>query len=365
MTTWTINSENSSRRDFIRKGLTLGVGATLSSLNTHGVQGQSLADNTEKSKKLMALFNLKYPIFQAAPGGEKLAIAIANKGGMGAIGLNAESVKRVKASTKGSFYCNHILSWGDPTSETLDEVLEAGPAAIEFSWGIPSKETASKIKSSATKLGIQVASKNGAKAALDLGADFLFCQGVEAGGHVQAYNTLYDELKEVLEVSPNIPVLAAGGIATGHDIRKALSAGASGVVMGTRFIATQESDIHDEYKKSLVQAGENSTVFTNCFNKLNDGEWPAMHRVLRNKTFEMWEGAGCPLPGSKPGEKDIIATRPDSSPLERYSLMPPLQGFQGQVTELAMYAGQGVSKVKDLPTASDLIDRLWKEYENK
>jgi nitronate monooxygenase len=365
MTTWTFNAENSSRRDFIRKGLTLGVGATLSSLNTNNAQGQSLANNTEKSKKLMALFNLKYPIFQAAPGGEKLAIAIANTGGMGAIGLNAESVERVKASTRGSFYCNFILSWGDPNPESLDKVLEAGPTAIEFSWGIPSKETVSKIKSSTTKLGIQVASKNGAKAALDLGADFLFCQGVEAGGHVQAYNALYDELKEVLEVSPDIPVLAAGGIATGHDIRKALNAGASGVVIGTRFIATQESDIHDEYKKSLVQAGENSTVFTNCFNKLNDGDWSAMHRVLRNNTFEMWEAAGCPLPGNRPGEKDIIATRPDGSTLERYSLMPPVQGLQGQVTELAMYAGQGVSKVKDLPTASDLIQRLWKEYENK
>jgi nitronate monooxygenase len=283
---------------------------------------------------------------------------------MGAIGLDEESVKRVKASTKGSFYCNYILSWGDPNPELLDKVLQAGPTAIQFSWGIPSKETVSKIKSSTTKFGIQVASKNGAKGALDLGADFLFCQGVEAGGHVQAYNGLYDELKEVLQVAPNIPVLAAGGIATGHDIRKALNAGASGVVMGTRFIATQESDIHDEYKKALVQAGENSTVFTNCFNKLNEGDWPAMHRVLRNRTFEMWEAAGCPLPGKKPGEKDIIATGPDGSIFERYSLMPPIHGFQGQVTELAMYAGQGVSKVKDIPTASDLIQSLWKEYEN-
>lgn len=361
----TIIDENPSRRDFIKKGLALGVGATMAGLNSCATPERPLTKNGERIKKLLTLFSLKYPIFQAAPGGEKLAIAIANTGGMGAIGFNEESVKRVKALTKGSFYCNYILSWGDPKPESLDKVLEAGAPAIEFSWGIPNKETVSKIKNSPTKLGIQVASKNGAKAALDIGADFIFCQGVEAGGHVQAYNGLYDELKEVLEVAPNIPVLAAGGIATGHDIRKALNAGASGVVMGTRLIATQESDIHDEYKKSLVHAGENSTVFTNCFNKLDEGEWPAMHRVLRNKTFEMWEAAGCPLPGNKPGEKDIVATRLDGTTLERYSLMPPVQGLQGQVTELAMYAGQGVGKVKDLPTANDLIQSLWKEYENK
>lgn len=365
MTTRNINNENSSRRDFIKKGLTLGVGVTLSSLNTDNAQGQTLADNSERSKKLMTLFNLKYPIFQAAPGGEELAIAVSNAGAMGAIQLSwaspEESYKkiiRIKNATKGNFYCNFVLH-SEPKS--LDKALEAGAPIIQFSWGIPNKEIISKIRSSNAKLGVQVASKNSAKSALDIGADFLICQGIEAGGHVQANSTLYDTLREVLEVAQNIPVLASGGIATGQDIRTAINAGASGAVLGTRFIATRESDIHDDYKNSLIQAGENSTVFTNCFDK----GWSALHRVLKNKTFQMWESVGCPLPGNRPGENDIIATGPDGEKVERYSPQPPMKGFQGQLTELVMYAGQGVNKVNDLPTANDLIQRLWKEYQNK
>jgi hypothetical protein len=79
----------------------------------------------------------------------------------------------------------------------------------------------------------------------------------------------------------------------------------------------------------------------------------------------MWEAVGCPGKGNKPGENDIVATGPDGSKIERYSSVPPLKYLQGSLTELAMYAGQGVHKINDLPTAKELIQRLWKEYENK
>jgi nitronate monooxygenase len=364
MTTNTNDNENTSRRGFIKKGLTLGVGATLTGLNAESVEPAIEIDD-ERPKKLMNVFDLKYPIFQAAPGGEELCIAIANAGAMGAISLTWSSpedgfntVKKIKAATKGSFYTNYILHF-EPQS--LDKALEAGASIVQFSWGIPNKEIVSKIRNAKAKLGIQVASKDGAKLALDTGADFLICQGIEAGGHVQANSDLYYTLHEVIAIAKNIPVLASGGIATGLDIRKAIKAGASGAVLGTRFIATKESDIHDEYKNSLVKAGENSTVFTNCFDK----DWSALHRVLKNKTFQMWEAVGCPLKGNKPGENDIVATGPDGSKIERYSSVPPLKYLQGSLTELAMYAGQGVHKIKDLPTAKELIQRLWKEYESK
>jgi nitronate monooxygenase len=366
MATNTVDIENSSRRGFIKQGLTLGVGASLSGFNSSPTIGQSpVGIISERSKKLMTLFNLKYPIFQAAPGGEELAIAVSNAGAMGAIQLSWASpeesykmVTRIKAATKGSFYVNYILNF---KPESLDKALEAGASIVEFSWGMPNQTIVSKIRSSNAKFGIQVASKNSAKSALDLGADFLIAQGIEAGGHVQANRPLNSTLQEVLEVAKNVPVLASGGITTGHDIRKAINAGASGAVLGTRFIATKESNIHDEYKNSIIQAGENSTVFTICFNK----GWSAQHRVLKNKTFQMWEAVGCPLPGYRPGENDIIATRHDGTKVERYSIRSPMKGFQGQLSELAMYAGDGVNKIKDLPTANDLIQRLWNEYENK
>ena len=150
-------------------------------------------------------------------------------------------------------------------------------------------------------------------------------------------------------------------ISSGHDIRRILSAGASAVVMGSRFVATKESDLHDEYKQSLVDAGENSTVFTTCFNR----EWSALHRVLKNKTFQMWQAAGCPLAGNRPGEDDVVAQGDGDYILKRYSIMPPYQWLHGKLTELAMYAGEGVPNIKDIPSANDLLLRLWKEFNNE
>jgi len=369
MATKTKNDGNTPRRNFIKNGIALGAAFSLNHINAFGgfekEKNKESSDLSEKTKKLMALFNLKYPIFQAAPGGEKLAITLANAGAMGALSMTWASpedtfdlVKKMKAATKGSFYGNYVLHF-EPKS--LDKALEAGMPCVQFSWGIPSKAIVAKIKAANAKLGIQVASKENAKAALDHSPDFLICQGVEAGGHVQANEPLLDSLKDVIVEAKEIPVLASGGIASGHDIRNILNAGATGVVMGSRLIATVESDIHDEYKQSLVDAGRNSTVFTTCFN----GDWLALHRVLKNKTYKMWQAAGCPLEGNRPGENEIVAKGHDGFTVKRYSTMPPFQWLNGNVTELAMYAGKGVVNIKDIPSANDLLIRLWKEFKNQ
>lgn len=325
---------------------------------------------TEKSKKLLTKFNLKYPIFQAAPGGEQLAVAIANSGGMGAVALSFESpdyalkvVKRMREATKGNFYGNYVLSM-EPKS--LDKALEAGCPIIQFSWGIPSKDVVAKVRRAGAKLGIQVSSNLGAKKALSLDPDFLICQGVEAGGHVQGTSALLQSIRGILELAGQVPVLAAGGIANGHDIRCALNAGAAGVILGTRLMATQESDAHAEYKRKLVEAGAESTVYTICFNKeptADTGTWNAAHRVLRNSTFLEWEAEGCPVNGSKPGEDDVVATHPIYGQAYRYETIPPMAGHEGSLEAMALYAGEGVGKVNDLPSAAELMQRLWKEFQ--
>src|SRR5690349_8971687 len=152
-------------------------------------------------------------------------------------------------------------------------------------------------------------------AALDLGADYLVCQGTEAGGHVQANRGLYETLPDVLKEARQVPVIAAGGIANGDGIRKALLASASGAMLGTRFVATAESNAHPAYQRALMAAHAKDTVLTVCFER----GWPnAIHRALRNQTFVMWEAAGCPPAGKRPGERDILATRPDGSQVLRY-----------------------------------------------
>lgn len=214
------------------------------------------------------------------------------------------------------------------------------------------------VRAAGAKLGMQITSAESARAALDLGADYLVCQGTEAGGHVQANRGLYETLPEVLHEARQIPVVASGGISTGQSIRKALLAGASAAMLGTRFVATAESNAHPDYKNTIIAAHARDTALTTCF---CDG-WPnATHRSLRNRTFIMWDAAGCPPSGKRPGEGDIVATRADGTKILRYWAISPDRGLEGAVRECALFAGLGVDSVKDLPPAGELVERLWRE----
>ncbi len=320
-----------------------------------------------QSQALVELFGLKYPIFQAGFGTSTtvpLAAAISNAGAMGAIaGLRIESAKdtvqKLKAATNRPFYVNILLALqAQNPPAILPAVLEGGAQVIQFSWGLPAREAIAMIRSNGAKFGMQVTSKESARMALDLGADYLVCQGTEAGGHVQAHRGLFETLPLVLEEARGKPVIAAGGIGDGLGIAKALSAGAGAAMLGTRFLATVESAAHPDYKRSLIGAKAADTALTMCF---QDG-WPAAHRVLRNQTFVNWEAAGCPPPGKRPGEGDAVATRPNGSKLLRYANQSPMVGYEGRIVECSLYAGQSVEMVKDIPAAADLVKRLWDEY---
>jgi NAD(P)H-dependent flavin oxidoreductase YrpB (nitropropane dioxygenase family) len=176
---------------------------------------------------------------------------------------------------------------------------------------------------------------------------------------VQATRGLYETLPIVLEEAREKPVIASGGIGNGQGIRDVLLAGASAAMLGTRFVATVESYAHPVYKQAIITAYANDTALTNCF---QDG-WPATHRVLRNRTFVMWDAAGCPPPGKRPGESEILVVTPDGNSIRRYMRNSPLRNYEGAVSECALYAGRSVDFVKDLPAAGELIKRLWRECE--
>jgi nitronate monooxygenase len=315
---------------------------------------------------LQRRFGLRYPIFQAPHGfatGPELAAAVSNAGAMGALALTRrppgaarELVAATRRQTDRPFLVNYILSLD---AESLEDALDAGAPIVQFSWGVPTKPMISAVRSADASFGVQVASVAGARAALDLGADYLVCQGTEAGGHVQSSTPLLDLLPQVLEATHDALVLASGGIGSGGDIRAVLNAGAAGAVLGTRFVATDESAAHADYKAALVGATARDTAFTMCF---QDG-WPAaMHRTLRNSTFLRWEAAGCPPVGTRPGEGDVVATRPDGTTVTRYFFGSPSRGLEGAITEMAMHAGTGVDDVTDAPPAATVIERLWAEY---
>jgi nitronate monooxygenase len=360
----------SSRRNFLKTSSLAGIGlstAFISStaLASQKVKEQEIGKLNESSKKLLALFNIKYPFFQAAPGGGELAKAIAKAGGMGCLQFTWSSpdesyewLQELSKETNGNYFANYILHF-EPKS--IDKVLEAGCQNFQFSWGLPSQEVISKIRNADAKFGIQVSSRKNTEKALELKPDFLICQGLEAGGHIQATQYNKYALPQVLEVAGEVPVLASGGISTGEDIRSAIHSGAAGVVMGTRFISTKESNLTDGYRQKLLEAGENSTVYTNCFNQ----DWNAMHRVLRTSTFLNWEAEGCPPNGKKPREGEVIGKTPWGGDIQMYSGRRPVEGDTGDLESMCMYAGEGVSKINDIPTAAELIERLWKEFENR
>lgn len=154
MATKTKNNGNTSRRNAIKSGIALGASFSLNRIHAFGgfekEKSEEGSDLSEKTKKLMTAFNLKYPIFQAAPGGEKLAITLANAGAMGALSLTwaspgdtFELVTKMKAATKGNFYGNYVLNF-EPKS--LDKALEAGIPCVQFSWAYPAKQSSQKLK---------------------------------------------------------------------------------------------------------------------------------------------------------------------------------------------------------------------------
>jgi nitronate monooxygenase/enoyl-[acyl-carrier protein] reductase II len=155
-----------------------------------------------------------------------------------------------------------------------------------------------------------------------------------------------------------LPVVAAGGVADGRGIAAALMLGAQAVSIGTRFLCSTECPVSPEYKRRIIDANAEDTVHTLLF----DIGWPnAAHRVLRNRVYTEWEAAGSPPPGKRPGEGTIVGTMPlagNRIEVPRYSVFPPLAGFEGDVDYAILYAGQSCALVNDVKPAAEIFRDL-------
>jgi NAD(P)H-dependent flavin oxidoreductase YrpB (nitropropane dioxygenase family) len=314
------------------------------------------------------ILSVQIPMIQAptsALAGPELAAAVSEAGALGSMGLTwtpsevvAKWVRQVRAATSQPFLVNFVLAF---RPDALPAALDAGAPIVSFSFGDP-EPYLSKVRAAGAKVGVQVGNVAGARRARGLGVDFVICQGLEAGGHVQSSTPLAMLLPAVLDaIGDDLPVAAAGGLATGADIAGVLRQGASAAMLGTRFVATQENRAHSEYKRRLVEAGPGQTALTICF----DGGWPnALHRVLRNSTLENWEAAGSPPPGQRPGEGDEVARDQAGNVIHRYEDVAPRPGVTGAIGDMALYAGTGVEQVRDLPSAAELVRRLWQEAQD-
>jgi nitronate monooxygenase len=303
------------------------------------------------------------PIFQAPIGSlvtADLVATVSNAGGVGFLALSwadaelaTKLVTAVKKRTLKPFGANFVLSF---QTVALSAALESGVPIVTFSWGLPGPLVRT-VHSYGAAVGVQVGTVSGARRAIDEGCDFIICQGVEAGGHVQSSIPLRTLLPAVVAEAKGIPVVATGGLADGADVAEVIAVGASAAMLGTRFVASAESRAHRAYKAALLVAGAADTALTGCF----DGGWPyALHRVLRNPTLTNWESSGCPPSGNRPGEADVVAQVQSGGPVRRYDDTPPNNEMEGDVLSCCLYAGTGIEKIVSIQSADALVKDLWR-----
>ena len=303
----------------------------------------------------MSVLGYEPPLMQAPLGrgaAARLAAEVSGAGGLGTLGASwtapavlREQIRSVARVTDRPFCVNLVLDFAQ--DERLEVVVEERVPWVSFSFGLR-PEFVTRARAGGARVLVQVASADAARAAAGAGAHALIVQGVDAGGHVQSVVGLLPLLAEVSR-AVSLPLLAAGGIADPASARAALAAGAAAVVMGTRFVASDESDAHPRYKQRLLAAEGRDTVLTELFH----GGWPAPHRVLRNSTYERWLAAGCPPSGQRPGEGETVAAG-----IARYALNVPLSGTDGDVEAMAMYAGQGVGAINAVEPAAAIVERF-------
>src|SRR5918911_3784488 len=236
------------------------------------------------STELTRTFGLKHPIVSAPMAnwsGGVLAGAVSAGGGLGMIGVGSATPEdwiaeqANLARSHGPFGIGLLIWTLESRPELLDAALGAQPSAVSVHAGDPTPYVA-RIKEVGAKVFCQVNNGNAAVRAAEAGADFLVAQGTDAGGHTGSVGTmpLLQRVLEVGEVS-GLPVLAAGGLATGRAVAGVLAMGAAGAWVGTRFCATVESTGTDGAKRRILQADETqTTIHTHVFDIVQDFPWP-------------------------------------------------------------------------------------------
>ncbi len=306
-------------------------------------------------------FGISLPIVQGPMGGvagPELVAAVSNAGGLGMLpvwtspaGAVAAELARTRSLTALPFGVNlraDLLQF-----DHLQAALDAGASVIHLFWGDPTP-CAPRIHQGGARLVATVGDAEAARQALDAGAAALIAQGVEAGGHVLSEIPLRSLLEQVLAVAGQVPVIAAGGLVDAEDVAQMVRLGAAGALLGSRFVVTRESLAHPDYKQALIDADDDATARSECF----EIGWPeAPHRHLRNATFRAWDEAGRPGPGDRPGEGDVVLHLGEET-FPRYSVMPPQHGMSGDILAAVLYAGNGVGRIRACLPAAAVVQEL-------
>jgi NAD(P)H-dependent flavin oxidoreductase YrpB (nitropropane dioxygenase family) len=307
---------------------------------------------------------IEIPIILAAMGlasSPRLAAAVSNAGGLGMlapwyadIDVVRRQIRELRALTSRPFAVN--LNVAFPQEDRLEACLDEGAPVISFFWNDPAKLVAHAKARGAIVLHT-VGNARDARVAADNGVDVIIAQGWEAGGHVRGTVATMPLIPAVVDAVAPVPVVAAGGISDARGLAAALSLGASGAWIGTRFLASEEAAIHPDYRAHLLAATEDDTVYLDDL--FDVAGWPdAPHRAIRNSTVAAWEAAGRPPAGKRPGEGDVLATLPDGREVMRYRGAAPIAGLTGDIEAMSMWAGQSVGLVNKVQPAAAIVREI-------
>ena len=303
------------------------------------------------SNSITQLFNIEKPIIQGGmiwASGWRLASAVSNAGGLGLIGSGSmypevlkAHIQKCKAATDKPFGVNIPLLYPDIDKHVQTIIDEKVP--IVFSSAGNPKTYTSILKQHGIKVVHVVSSSKFALKAQDAGCDAVVAEGFEAGGHNGREETTTMVLIPAVCNAVAIPVIAAGGIATGRQMLAAMVLGASGVQMGSRFIASEEASSHINFKNTVLQTGEGDTQLS--LKKLT----PV--RLIKNKFFTEVQEAE--LRGATPEELQQLLGRGRAK-----------KGmFEGDLEAGELEIGQVSALLKSIQPASAIIDEVWTEFQ--
>ncbi len=301
--------------------------------------------------KITSLFNIKYPIIQGGMiwnSGYKLASAVSNAGGLGLIGAGSmypevlrEHIQKCKKATDKPFGVNVPMLYPN-IEEIMKIIVEEGVKIVFTSAGNP-KTWTSFLKEKGIIVVHVVSSSVFALKAQDAGVDAVVAEGFEAGGHNGREETTTLTLIPMVKEKISIPLIAAGGIATGRGMLAAMVLGADGVQVGSRFAASLESSSHQNFKQSIVDVKEGGTQLT--LKEL------APVRLIKNKFFQDVQQlyATCPT-------KEELVTLLARARAKRGM-------FEGDLIEGELEIGQISGLINEIRSSKDIITEMIADFE--
>lgn len=301
--------------------------------------------------KITSLFNIQYPIIQGGMiwnSGYKLASAVSNAGGLGLIGAGSmypevlrEHIQKCKLATDKPFGVNVPMLYPN-IEEIINIIIEEGVKIVFTSAGNPTTWT-SLLKQNGIIVVHVVSSSKFALKAQDAGVDAIVAEGFEAGGHNGREETTTFTLIPMVKKHLSIPLIAAGGIATGRGMLAAMALGADGVQVGSRFAASIESSAHENFKNTIINCKEGETQVT--LKEL------APVRLIKNKFYN--------------DIQELYKTNPSVEELK--SLLGRARAkkgmFEGDLIEGELEIGQISGLFEDIKSAKEIIDEMIQDFE--